>query len=96
MAKTEFKVVEDDDAGPFALKAPPEKQDVVAENMLMLALRALSQRAIAAIADLFTIVTVSSAWWLWASTPDPNVHQIVSLTVYALFVLAVNTIVRKL
>lgn len=95
MAKTEFTVVSDDEPGPFALKEPL-KADVAAENMLMLALRALSQRAVAAIADLFTIVTVASAWWLWSSIPDPNPHQIISLTVYALFVIAINIIVRKL
>ena len=62
---------------------------------LILGLKALSQRFVAAIAKLFTLATVGSAFWLWWSTPSPNIYQIVSLTIYALFVLAANWIVRR-
>ena len=64
-------------------------------SMLVLGLRALSQRALTAIADLFMLTTVGSAFWLWLSTPSPTTYQIVSLTIYAVFVLAANVIVRR-
>ena len=67
----------------------------IATNTLLLGLKTVSQRAVAALLDLFTLITVASAWWLWWSTPDPNVHQIVSLGLYALFVLAANIVVRR-
>ena len=63
--------------------------------MLTLALKALSQRALVAIADLFTLLTVGSAFWLWASIPAPNDRQIIALSIYACFVLAANYIVRR-
>lgn len=69
--------------------------DALATETLMLALKGLSQRAKAAAKDLFTLLSAGSAWWLWWSTPDPSNTQIVSLTLYALFVLALNVIVRK-
>lgn len=63
-------------------------------RLLMLALGALSQRALVAVADLFTLLTVASAFWLWRSIPDPNELQIIALSIYAAFVLAANWIVR--
>ena len=87
MEKRQFQVVEE-------YPDTPEKTDA-GTQALLLALKALSQRAIAAIADLFMLVTVGSAFWLWYLTPAPDVFQIVSLTIYALFVLAANWIVRR-
>ena len=83
-AERKFEVVEESDA--------PEP---LAVSGVMLALRALSQRALVAAADLFCLLTVFGAWWLWWSVPDPNVNQITSLSIYALFVLAANWIVRR-
>lgn len=67
----------------------------VAIQMMTMALGALSQRAIVALAACFTLLTVGSAFWLWYLTPEPSDRQIVSLTIYALFVLAINVIVRR-
>lgn len=72
----------------------PEKPDI-GTQALMLGLKALSQRAIAAIADLFLLATVGSAFILWYLTPKPDIYQIVSLTIYGLFVLAANWIARR-
>jgi hypothetical protein len=83
MAERKFEIVEEGDAEPAAVAG------------VMLALRALSQRALVAAADLFCLLTVFGAWWLWWSVPDPNAYQITSLSIYALFVLAANWIVRK-
>ena len=85
-----FEVVEDDDT-------PPEQSQETAKaaGLLALALKALSQRALAAIADLFTLLTVFGAWWLWWSIPDPNPNQIIALSIFAAFVLAANWLVRR-
>jgi hypothetical protein len=83
-----FEIVEDE---------PPAKPvaDTVATSLLLLGLKTLSQRALAAISDLFTLLTVASVFWVWCSVPDPNVLQIVHDSLYGLFVLAANWIVRR-
>lgn len=65
-----------------------------ATQLLVLGLKTLSQRALVATADLFTLLTIASAFWLWMATPEPNTLQIVSLSIYAVFVLLANWIVR--
>lgn len=85
MAKPGFQVVEDD---------PPPAQNA-ALGMLFLSLKALSQRALTAISDLFTLATVGSVWWLYQATPFPEDKQLISLGSYAVFVLAINIIVRR-
>lgn len=86
----EFQVVRDETDDE---STPAERAGTTA---LLIGLKALSQRALAAIADLFMLVTVGSAWWLWWSTPEPTPQQIVSLSIYACFVLAANFIVRRI
>ncbi len=66
-----------------------------AVRMLTLALAALSQRALVAVADLFTLLTCTGAWYLWYSIPNPNDKQIIALSIYAAFTLAANYIVRR-
>jgi CHASE2 domain-containing sensor protein len=62
--------------------------------MLITALRALSQRFVIAIANLFVLITAFSAFWLWYQTmPDPTVPQLVGLTLYGLLILALNRLV---
>ena len=73
----------------------PKPDNGVAIRMLTLALAALSQRALVAATDLFTLITCAGAWWLWYLTPDPNQLQIVHNSIFALFVLAANWIVRR-
>lgn len=95
MAKPQFEIIESDDvpeqpdARPAVDKPPREL------GLLLVALKALSQRAIAAISDLFFLISVGSCWYLWFLTPEPNVLQIVNLTIYALFVLSANWLVRR-
>ena len=84
-----FEVVGGTETEP---KAPDQGAAII---MLQIALKALSQRALVAIADLFTLLTVGSAFWLWHSIPAPDDRQIAALTIYALFVLAANWIVRR-
>ena len=63
---------------------------------LALGLKTLSQRAIAGTRALFTILSASAIFYVWVSTPDPKPLQIVSMTIFALVMLAANIIVRRL
>ena len=76
-------------------KPLPPPDNGVAIAMVTIGLKALSQRALTAVSDLFTLITVGSAFWLWSTIPEPNDRQIASLTIYALFVLAANYLVRR-
>jgi hypothetical protein len=58
-------------------------------------LRALSQRAMVSVYDWFMLISVVMVWWAWISIPDPNVHQIVALSILSGFALVANFIVRK-
>lgn len=76
--------------------AAPSQAQKVATDMLMMALAALSQRFVIALASLFTLVTVASAFYLWALALDGiTPTQIVGLTIYSLFILAVNIYAKK-
>ena len=81
------EIVEDDDR--------PEQDNSAAAGLLALALKALSQRAIVALESLFTLITVGLVFAVWMSIPQPTTHQIVSMGIFAAFVLAANVIVRK-
>jgi hypothetical protein len=93
-------------AEPFKLEVVPETdpptQDASADvarsdattAMFMMALGALSKRALVALASMFSLLTAGSAFWLWFLTPKPDVYQIVSLTIYSIFILALNWLVR--
>lgn len=74
---------------------PAPADNGVAIAMLTIGLKALSQRALVAATDLFTLITCAGAWWLWYLTPDPNQQQIVHNSIFALFILAANYIVRR-
>lgn len=86
----QFEVVSDEPEVPQ--ESLSEKAGTAA---LIMGLKALSQRAIAAVADLFMLATVGSAFCLWWATPKPDAYQIVSLSIYAVFVLCANYIVRS-
>lgn len=87
-----FEVVGAVDEDAMLAALPKPTRDVA---MLKLGLTALSQRAVAAVADLFTLVTVGSAFWLCMSIQNPNTYQLVEIGMYAMFVLAANWIVRR-
>ena len=91
-----FQLVEDPAPEPAAHAAPKQPLlNRVSVEMLSMAITALSQRALIALSASFTLLTVGSAFYLWFLTPDPTDRQIVSLTIYALFVLSINIISRK-
>lgn len=74
---------------------PAEEAPARGAGLLFLALKALSQRTLVAIDNLFCLMTVASGFWLWYSIPDPSPTQITSLGLYAAFVLAANWLVRR-
>ena len=98
MAQRQFQVVEDETAPDYSAAhttSSPTEPSGAAVAVLMLSLKALSQRALIAVDNLFTLLTVFSAYWLWHSIPSPDSYQLVALGMYALFVLAANVIVRR-
>lgn len=67
-----------------------------ASDVLMLALKALSQRALTALASLFTLLTVISAFWLALQVAvNPTIYQLIVLGLYLVFIGAINLIVRR-
>jgi len=75
---------------------PPQPDpNAVAIAMITLGIKTLSARALTAATDLFTLLTMLGAFWLWYLTPIPTDRQIISLSIYALFTLAANYIVRR-
>lgn len=70
--------------------------DKAAMEMLLLGLKTLSQRTLVALSNLFTLLTAFSVFWLWYITlPQPNIYQLVGLTLYGIFVLVLHCIRRK-
>ena len=91
-----FQLVEDPvEVVPPVPQAKQPALNAVSIQMMSLALSALGQRAMVALGQCFTLLTVASGFYLWYLTPEPTDRQIVSLTIYACFVLAINVIVRK-
>lgn len=86
-----FQVIENDETTPNS--PPPQEERGL--SVLLLALKALSQRSLVALASLFTLITVGSAFWLFLATPEPTVFQLIKLAMYGIFVLAANFIVRR-
>lgn len=75
--------------------APVDPMVSVGATALMIGIKALSQRAFAAVNTYFFLLSVASVWWLWFSIPNPSPTQITALTIYAAFILAANLIVRR-
>lgn len=69
--------------------------NAAAISALALGLKTLSQRAIAATRDIFTLLSVGSGFVLWLNIPDPNPKQLIALSIYAVFILCSNVIVRR-
>lgn len=84
-------VKEDESLEATSKKAEPH----LGVDLLALGLKTVSQRFVAALINLFTLVTMIGVWFLWYKTPDPNPSQIVSLSIFAAFVLAANWLVRR-
>lgn len=77
--------------------APPPEEPVFATSILLTALKALSQRALIALGQLFVLAAAGSAFWLWLVTlPSPSIPQLVGLALYGLLMLAlVHLVLRR-
>jgi hypothetical protein len=76
--------------------AEPSKTDQIALDTILLALKALSQRTLVALSQLFTLLTCASAFALWYSVlPNPNSYQLVGLALYGGFILLLHLVKRK-
>lgn len=101
MAVRHFEVVQDETPRPdpgdsSGGTSPPTKTIQAAViSSLLLALKAISQRAFIALLDLFSLITAGAVFWLFYSFDTPTVFQIVHATIFAIFVLAINWIVRQ-
>lgn len=82
-----FEVVEEPDQ-------PPPKMAI---DAIVLGLKVLSQRTIIALSNLFSLITCASVFWLALTVVphDPTVLQLIGLGGYAVFIVAVNVIVRR-
>lgn len=79
---------------------PPPQPNPAMQNaatqMLLLSLRALSQRTIVALGNLFVLLTAASAWLLWKDTlPQPSIPQLVGLALYGALILALDYLVLR-
>lgn len=89
--------------GPGQIHEPPPPPQQVAPSVqnaatsiLLLSLRALSQRTIVALGNLFVLLTAASAWLLWRDTlPQPSIPQLVGLALYGALILALDYLVLQ-
>lgn len=72
---------------------PTPESSALAVSGLMLALKALSQRAVVALEACFALFCFVGVWTLWYVTPNPSVTQIWSLSIFALFALVAVALV---
>ena len=77
----------------------PSNADKAMVFGVMMGLKALSQGATIALGNIashiFALITVAMVFWVLASVPSPNQLQIISLSLFGLFILAANWIVRR-
>lgn len=90
----QFEVVRDEPAATEAPRAAPDNSAAV--TALTLALAKLGQRFVIALSNLFCLITVVTVFWLGLSIiHEPTTPQLIGLGMYALFILAINLIVRR-
>jgi hypothetical protein len=94
MAERKFELVQEEDPADAGQAPSPHDSGV---NILLFSLQALSKRTLVALSNLFCLLTVGSVFVLfYAVIPTPTAYQIVAGTIYAVFVLAANAIVRRM
>ena len=84
---------------PQAMTHAPaeEPEPIFATTILFTALKALSQRALVAVGNLFVLACAASAFWLWRTVlVSPSIQQLVGLGLYGLLMLAlVHLVLRR-
>lgn len=90
-----FQEIRDDD-NVVDHPATAAKETTMATQLMLLSLKTLSQRALVAASAVFTGAGLFSAWYLWQSVlPAPTVYQLLGVTLYAVFFLALEFIRRR-
>ena len=73
-----------------------DKKSAQATQLLLLALKALSQRTVIALSNLFTLIGLASAFWLWLLIlPNPTLNQLIGVAGYAVFLASLEFIRRR-
>lgn len=90
-----FKTLAIEPDPPPATSPQAAQQQAVAIQMIRMALSALWQQYVIALSHLFTLASGGSCFVLWLLTPDPNQHQLISMGMYAAFVLVANVLVLR-
>lgn len=79
-----------------AAAAQTAKKESAAFDVLMLSLKALSQKTVVALSTCFTGAALLSAWFLWYQVlPSPTPTQLIGVAGYAVFILALEWIRRR-
>lgn len=92
------EVPDPDGPSPHRATAGIQNNDAAqaATKMLLMALGALGQRFVVALSNIYGLVTVASAFYLWAiALPTIDTLQIVACSIYSVFVLAINVYGRR-
>jgi len=99
MAAKAFQLIGETDTDkdpPQTQPAPESEKTGVDLRLLLLALRALSQRTLVAVSNLFTLAAMGSVCWVWSSVlPVPDTYKLTGAGCYSLFVLALEFIRRR-
>lgn len=86
-----FQVEQDDEGSPVPSNAPEPGERIA--DILLLLLKPLTQRTIIALASLYSLATCASVFFLaYLIIPFDTVFKLVALSIYAVFVLAINVI----
>jgi hypothetical protein len=94
MAAQGFQIVESDE-DEQAQPKQAKQEHAAAFTVMMMALATLSKRVLIAVSDLFTLITVGLVFWLYFSITNPNLHQLISLGMFSIFILMANWVVRR-
>ena len=88
-----FEVVQDNEGEGDGIAARTQS---AATQMLMMALAALSKRAVIAVESCFTLITVGLVFWAALSILEsPTNNQLAGLAIFSIFVLIANWLVLK-
>lgn len=99
-----FQPVEDEDetvvphpAAPRAVeREKAEREASLVAQMMAVLTKELSKKALVAISNCFTALSLGTAFWLWLSVlPDPSQNQLAGLAGYAVFVLLLEYVRRR-
>jgi hypothetical protein len=74
---------------------PTNQQYAQAISLIQIGLSTVWQQFVIAVAHAFTLFSCASVFVLYFCTSDPNVHQLIMLGGYSLFILAANYLVIR-